>query len=84
MTECNLEYDATPSWSGYNYQGKVALYVVLDKICELYSTGNTADISNFYLELEWLEDFSVKQIITGASVYKSIHQVNEKAFYDML
>jgi hypothetical protein len=22
----NLEVDATPSWSGYNYQGKVAIY----------------------------------------------------------
>ncbi len=75
MTECNLEYDATPSWSGYNYQGKVALYVVLDKICELYLAGNIADISNFYLELEWLEDFSLIHKTADKNEYKSIHQV---------
>ncbi len=75
MSECNLECDATPSWSGYNYQGKVALYVVLDKICELYSVGKRAEISDFDLELEWIEDFSIIHKSGDRNVYKSIHQV---------
>ena len=32
-------WDATNSWSGYNYQGKIALFVVLKKINELISIG---------------------------------------------
>lgn len=75
MSECNLECDATPSWSGYNYQGKVALYVVLDKLCELYVNGRQAEIADFSLELEWVEDFSIIHKIEDGNVYKSIHQV---------
>ena len=63
MSEYNLEFDATPSWSGYNYQGKVALYVVLDKLCKLYEDGRSAEISDFSLELEWIEDFAVIQSV---------------------
>ena len=75
MSECNLECDATPSWSGYNYQGKVALYVVLEKLCKLYAEGRRTEISNFSLELEWIEDFSLIQKTGDRNVYKSIHQV---------
>lgn len=71
----NLECDATPSWSGYNYQGKVALYVTLDKICELLSSSRIAEISEFSLELEWIEDFSIISGTNGSNVYKTIHQV---------
>ena len=71
MDECNLEWDATPSWSGYNYQGKVALYVALKNICELYINEMQEEISNYCLELEWIEDFSIKY----NNFYKSIHQV---------
>lgn len=75
MGECNLEWDATPSWSGYNYQGKVALYVALDKICELYISGRQKEISDFCLELEWIEDFSIIHNVENKKNYKSIHQV---------
>ena len=71
----NLECDATPSWSGYNYQGKVALYVALDKICELLSNGRISEISDFSLELEWVEDFSIINESRGSKEYKTIHQV---------
>ncbi|MBZ9622141.1 hypothetical protein G9F71_004610 [Clostridium sp. FP2] len=75
MPECNLEWDATPSWSGYNYQGKVALYVVLDKLCELYMVGKRAEISDWSLELEWIEDFSLMHKSGDGNDCKSIHQV---------
>lgn len=75
MQERNLECDATPSWSGYNYQGKIALYIVLTKICELYKAGKINEIDNYRLELEWLEDFSIIYNANDKNTYKTIHQV---------
>ncbi|AXP79762.1 hypothetical protein CJ739_665 [Mariniflexile rhizosphaerae] len=62
-------HDATPTWNGFNYQGKIALLVVLDKLIELKKNGDSID--EFHLELEWLEDFSIKK----NNDYISIHQV---------
>lgn len=62
-------HDATPTWNGFNYQGKIALLVVLDKLIELIKNGDSID--EFNLELEWLEDFSIKK----NNDYISIHQV---------
>ena len=53
----NENWDATNSWSGYNYQGKIALFVVLKKINELISIGKVDEIEKYSIELEWLEDF---------------------------
>ena len=55
----NENWDATNSWSGYNYQGKIALFVVLKKINELISIGKVDEIEKYSIELEWLEDFSI-------------------------
>ncbi|WNR45791.1 ABC-three component system protein [Paenibacillus roseipurpureus] len=60
-------HSAIPSWSGYQYQGKVALNVVLDYILKI----SPADYDNYQLELEWYEDFC---ILNGGD-YVSIHQV---------
>lgn len=60
-------HDASPTWNGFNYQGKIALYVVLDKLIEI----NNVDVGEFSLELEWLEDFAIKK----NNDYISIHQV---------
>lgn len=62
-------HDATPTWNGFNYQGKIALLVVLDKLLELKKNDDSID--DFNLELEWLEDFSIKK----NNDYISIHQV---------
>lgn len=61
--------DASPSWNGYNHQGKVGLLVVLDMIKKQNISYET--IKEYELELEWLEDFSIKR----NSKYISIHQV---------
>lgn len=61
--------DASPSWNGYNHQGKVGLLVVLDMIKKKKISEET--IKEYELELEWLEDFSIKR----NSKYISIHQV---------
>lgn len=67
LVESRKYHSAIPSWSGYNYQGKVAIYSVLDTINAKIGT----DLSRYSLELEWYEDFAIK--VDG--LYLSIHQV---------
>ena len=71
-------WDATNSWSGYNYQGKIALFVVLKKINELISMGKMDEIEKYCVELEWLEDFSILYKGDDGVQYKTIHQVKAK------
>ena len=52
--------DATPSWNGYNYQGKVGLYVCLANILKEAHTGEdttTFDVflNEHHLEYEWIK-----------------------------
>lgn len=69
------EHDATNSWNGYNHQGKVALYVALQTINQLIACGKQADIDLYFLEIEWVEDFSIGYHTNGTDTYQSIHQV---------
>ena len=71
-------WDATNSWSGYNYQGKIALFVVLKKLNELISMGELDEIEKYSVELEWLEDFSILYKGDAGVQYKTIHQVKAK------
>lgn len=61
-------WDASSSWNGYMYQGKVSLLVALKKINE------SSDIEGYWLELEGLEDFS----IGIEKLYESVHQVKNR------
>lgn len=63
------EFDATHSWNGFSYQGKIGLIVVIDKLIELISKSRSAE--NYSIEFEWLEDFSIKK----GEEYLTIHQV---------
>ncbi len=66
---------AIASWSGFVYQGKVALYQAIKMLCE------NQTIVNFYLKLEHLDDFvifdaegkaiSVHQVKATQSTYRS-------------
>ncbi|WP_256832107.1 MULTISPECIES: hypothetical protein [unclassified Paenibacillus] len=62
-------HSAVPSWSGYDIQGQVAIYTALCFLNNLDLT--TEDVSQYFLEIEHLEDFSIKKNDT----YLSIHQV---------
>lgn len=74
-------HDATPSWNGFNYQGKVGLYVSLKninlKILELGFNSQELDgyIDETFIEYEWIEDFAIK----NDRGYISLHQVKHKA-----
>jgi len=63
-----MAFDASPSWSGFNYQGKVALYYAL-KLINAEPIGN--DLSSYNLMLEATEDFEIRRY--GVSL--SYHQV---------
>lgn len=71
-------WDATNSWSGYTYQGKIALFVVLRKINDLICMGKIDEIEKYSVELEWLEDFSILYNCDDGIQYKTIHQVKAK------
>lgn len=60
--------DAIPSWSGFNYQGKVMLLYVLQK---MNSIIGKVEFSKYSVELENREDFVIKY--NGKS--ESFHQV---------
>lgn len=68
-SELNEIQDATPSWSGYNYQGKIALYLFLITCNELKKAGSSTDEHS--LEIEYLEDIAILQ----DGKYHSLHQV---------
>lgn len=79
MYNKNLEYDATASWSGYSYQGKVAIYITLKKINEIRTQNPDCNMDGYCLELEWIEDFAVlRKNESSELVYESIHQVKAR------
>ncbi|MCH5259585.1 MAG: hypothetical protein J1F18_07525 [Lachnospiraceae bacterium] len=47
--------DAIPSWSGFNYQGKIMLLCIMEKINSIILSGK--DLSEYEVELELQEDF---------------------------
>lgn len=61
--------DATPSWSGYNYQGKVALHLALSTLNNLNQRG--LSIAEYTMEIEYLEDIAILK----DRQYQSLHQV---------
>lgn len=79
-----LLHDATPSWNGYTHQGKIALWYT---ICELTNrvdktlsdSENKQRLSHYFLELEYLEDFSFGEIVDEKLHYLSVHQVKSHA-----
>lgn len=64
-------HDATPSWSGYNYQGKLALHYALCHIYEKLSADPAHTFSGDSIVLENNEDFE----LFVDSTLASFHQV---------
>lgn len=78
-----LIYDASNSWNGYNHQGKVALFVAISTICNLWDEKitereNKDKLKNYFLEIEYLEDFAIGKINNEISEYMHIHQVKNR------
>ncbi len=62
--------DAIPSWSGYSYQGKVAILCAVEKINNLFGHG----VDEWKIQLEKLQDFV---LIRGTEI-DSLWQVKAK------
>ena len=56
--------DAIPSWSGYNYQGKIALLCALEKI------NSVVNVDGYSLELEKEEDFIIRRGEAAQEIYQ--------------
>ncbi|WP_122687917.1 ABC-three component system protein [Pseudomonas viridiflava] len=71
-----MAFDASPSWSGFNYQGKVALYYALVLINK--KTAD-ADLSAYSLMLESTEDFEIKKNDESLSIHQ-VKAYNKSTF----
>ncbi len=76
-------YDATNSWNGYNHQGKISMWYAISEILKIYNPSlseadNKAELENYFLEIEYMEDFSIGKIENGNPSYISVHQVKNR------
>lgn len=76
-------YDATNSWNGYNHQGKISSWYAISEITKLYDPTITIDqnkaiLNNYFLEIEYMEDFSIGKTENGTDSYISVHQVKNR------
>ncbi len=74
-------HDAIPTWSGFIYQGEIAIYLAVKKICELRDQENlTLDEigSKYFIEVENCEDISIVKVDSNNKCYLSIHQVKNQ------
>ncbi|PBJ14366.1 ABC-three component system protein [Flavobacterium sp. ACN6] len=67
-TNPNDIHSAADTWSGFIYQGKIALLHVLTLILN-------ENVDEFYLQLDSLEDFAIIRYDGGALIPVSLHQV---------
>ena len=56
-------HDAVPTWSGFLYQGRIAVYLAVRKINELREAGNESEIKKYALEMEKSEDIAERIIM---------------------
>ena len=74
-------HDAIPTWSGFIYQGEIAIYLAVKKICELRDQEEMEinEIGSKYLiEVENCEDIAIVKIDEDRKSYISIHQVKNQ------
>lgn len=72
-------FDAIFSWSGYLYQGDIAVYLAMKKIEQLVNEKREEDIDRYHLQVEQFEDVAVwYESSEGLAIYESIHQVKDK------
>ena len=77
-------FDAASSWNGYNHQGKLAILIAIKQILEVYDNtlsvdDNRSALEEYFIEIEYLEDFSIGRHTNGKDEYYYIHQVKNHA-----
>ena len=74
-----FEHDATPTWSGFIYQGRIAVYLAIKTMIELRNEGKILEIDKYTIEMEKCEDIAiVYKDENGNRKYSSIHQVKNE------
>ena len=78
IKEPGIMFDATNSWNGYNHQGKIALWYALGEIIKLIDPSlspslNRQNLEKYFLEIEYMEDFSVGEKVGESLQYHSVH-----------
>lgn len=63
------KHDALPSWSGFNYQGKMTLLCVMIKLNQILE-GEIVEPDSFWFELEKDEDFVIYQGALPIGLYQ--------------
>lgn len=73
-------FDATATWNGFSYQGKVGLYVCLKLINDALLRNEDIDefCEQYSIQFEWLEDFSILQNNQYISHHQVKHYNNEQ------
>ena len=72
MVNQPLPHTAIPTWSGFIYQGRVALYYVLKQL----NNKTENEINELVLQIDSIEDFTIlKSIAAGGYTPISMHQV---------
>lgn len=54
-----FEHDATPTWSGFIYQGRIAVYLAIKTMIELRNEGKILEIDKYTIEMEKCEDIAI-------------------------
>lgn len=83
IKEPGIMFDATNSWNGYNHQGKIALWYAIGEIHKLIDPSlspmlNRQKLEKYFLEIEYMEDFSIGEKDQGTLQYHSVHQVKDR------
>lgn len=72
MAKIKLPHTAAHIWSGYIYQGRVALYHIL----KLLNESNEKDYNQWYLQIDSIDDFSIVKYDNNKDIIPiTIHQV---------
>ncbi|WP_312365267.1 ABC-three component system protein [Sphingobacterium sp.] len=72
MAKQSLPHTAIPTWSGFIYQGRIALYHILKQL----NAKTENEINELVIQIDSIEDFTIlKSIPTGGHTPISLHQV---------
>jgi len=74
-----MAHDASPTWSGFNYQGKIALFHTLKEINRKLSLDATQSFDGYELLVENNEDFDIK-LPTGFVSFHQVKALNKTTF----
>ncbi|MBE6052652.1 MAG: hypothetical protein E7212_01870 [Clostridium sartagoforme] len=68
--------DASSSWSGYQYQGKITIYIALQLINQCVKNPTGMNVGKYFIEVEHREDLAIKK----ENEYISFHQVKARKY----